>query len=128
MTAKKDLRLLALDGNDTVGGTKYLVQTDGLGLMLDFGANYSKLGKYYDGYLQPRDSAGIGDLVTLGLLPDVQGLYRKDLMLPDLKLQGPEVGRIDAVLVTHAHLDHAGALDFIRPELPVAASALTAAA
>jgi ribonuclease J len=124
---KAGLLLLALDGNDTVGGTKYLVQADGLSWMLDFGTNYHKLSRYYEEYLIPRANQGILDLVTMGIIPDARGLYRDDVMLPDLDLRGPEVGSIDAVLITHAHLDHAGAVGLLRPEIPTVTNALTAA-
>lgn len=121
------IRLLALDGNDTVGGTKYLVHYDDSGVMLDFGANFAKLSRYYEEYLKPRSTTGILDLVTMGVLPDARGLYRDDIVLPETNLRGPEVGSIEAVLLTHSHLDHAGAVGLLRPEIPVVMGALTAA-
>lgn len=120
------IRLLALDGNDTVGGTKYLLRIDGRAVMLDFGTNYAKQSIYYEELLKPRTAAGIFDMVTMGILPDAKGLYRDDVHLPDLELRGPEVGDIDAVLVTHAHLDHAGAVGLLRPEIPLITSAMCA--
>jgi len=126
--ARKDggIDLLALDGNDTVGGTKYLLGFDGRTVMLDFGTNYAKQSTYYEELLKPRTAAGIFDLVAMGVLPDARGLYREDVHLPDLELRGPEVGAIDAVLVTHAHLDHAGAVGLLRPDIPLVTSAMTA--
>ena len=126
-TKADGLRLLALDGNDTVGGTKYLLQFDDRRVLLDFGTNYAKHSRYYEEFLTPRTTAGLFDLITMGILPDARGLYRDDVQLPDLDLRGPEVGTIDAVLVTHAHLDHAGAVGLLRPEVPLATSALSAA-
>jgi ribonuclease J len=120
------VRLLALDGNDTVGGTKYLLRCGERAVMLDFGTNYAKQSIYYEELLKPRTAAGIFDLVAMGILPDARGLYRDDVHLPDLELRGPEVGAIDAVLVTHAHLDHAGAVGLLRPDIPMVTSAMTA--
>ena len=120
------IRLLALDGNDTVGGTKYLLRFDDRAVMLDFGTNYAKQSIYYEELLKPRTAAGIFDLVAMGILPDARGLYRDDVHLPDLELRGPEVGPIDSVLVTHAHLDHAGAVGLLRPDIPLITSAMTA--
>src|SRR5205809_7736946 len=121
------IRLLALDGTDTVGGTKYLLRLDDHSVLLDFGTNYAKHSKYYEEFLTPRTTAGNFDLVAMGILPDTRNLYRDDVQLPDLELQSPEVRSVDAVLVTHAHLDHAGAVGLLRPEIPLATSALSAA-
>ena len=127
VTKADGLGLLALDGNDTVGGTKYLLHFDDRRVLLDFGTNYAKHSRYYEEFLMPRTTAGLFDLITMGILPDARGLYRDDVQLPDLDLRGPEVGTVDAVLVTHAHLDHAGAVGLLRPEIPLATSALSAA-
>ncbi len=127
-SAKADrVSLLALDGTNTVGGTKYLLRLKDRTLLLDFGTNYAKQSRYYEEFLTPRTTGGLFDFIVMGILPDARGLYREDVHLPDLNLRGPEVETIDAVLVTHAHLDHAGAVGLLRPEVPLATSALTAA-
>ena len=41
------------------------------------------------------------------ILPDIKGLY---------KHEEPEV---DAVLISHAHMDHYGLLNYIHPSIPV---------
>ena len=41
----------------------------------------------------------------------------------DLRRDGPAV---DAIVLSHAHLDHSGDLDFVRPDIPVFSSHMTA--
>ncbi len=46
----------------------------------------------------------------MGLLPDIKGLYRDDLMkMAEREILEPE---IDAVLLSHAHSDHADYISF----------------
>ncbi len=122
-----DLRLTALDGMDTIGGSKLLLEFDGHSVLLDFGLNFARTNTYYEEYLKPRSTTGLLDHVTMGTVPDVRGLYRDDLMHPDLSLSGPEIGKVDAVLLSHGHLDHSGDIGFLRLDIPVATSAMTAA-
>ena len=119
--------MTALDGMDTIGGSKLLLEFDDHSVLLDFGMNFARTNRYYEEYLRPRTTTGLLDHVTMGTIPDVQGLYREDLMHPDLSLNGPEVDSIDAVLLSHGHLDHSGDIGFLRLGIPVATSAMTAA-
>ena len=127
LSAVADLRLTALDGMDTIGGSKLLLEFDGHSVLLDFGMNFARTNRYYEEYLRPRTTTGLLDHVTMGTVPDVRGLYREDLMHPDLRLSGPEVDTVDAVLLSHGHLDHSGDIGFLKLGIPVATSAMTAA-
>ena len=120
------ISLTALDGADTIGGSKLLLEYDGRSLLLDFGTNFKRMGTYYEEYLRPRSATGILDHVTMGTLPDVRGLYREDIVHPEVMLEGPMVQHIDAVLLSHAHVDHSGDIGFLRNDIPVATSAMTA--
>lgn len=122
-----DLRLTALDGMDTIGGSKLLLEFDDHSVLMDFGMNFARTNRYYEEYLRPRTTTGLLDHVAMGTVPDVRGLYREDLMHPDLDLRGPAVDTIDAVLLSHGHLDHSGDIGFLRLGIPVATSAMTAA-
>ena len=54
--------------------------------------------KFFEEYINPRVANGIEDYLTMGLLPDVQGIYRDDLMkMAQRHVLEPD---IDAVLLT----------------------------
>ena len=38
-------------------------------------------GKYLEGFVQPRKSNGLGDYIDLKMLPDINGLYRNDMVV-----------------------------------------------
>lgn len=61
------------DGADCIGGNKFLLEVDGTALLLDFGTNF----------LRPRSITGLCDLLDLGLLPPLRGIYRQDSDLPE---------------------------------------------
>ena len=53
------------------------------------------------------------DLLALGVLPSIEGLYAWD------------TPNFNAVLISHAHIDHYGLLKYINPAIPVYMSAGT---
>ncbi len=88
------------------------------------------MGRYYEEYLKPRAARGLTDWLEMGLLPARKGWYRRDLFppydFPDLD-DAWEGERPTAVLLTHGHLDHAGAIAFLDPAIPIVASPTTVA-
>ena len=121
------LALTSLDGADTIGGSKLLLEWGDRGVLLDFGMNFTRVNRYYEEYIRPRSTTGLLDHVMMSTLPDVNGIYREDLMHPDLVLEGKKIERIDAVLLSHGHIDHSGDIGFLRLDIPVATTTMTAA-
>lgn len=105
-------------GVHEIGGNKFLVEDKGTKIFLDFGMQMEKANLYFGEFLQPRNLNGMEDLFEFDLLPRLKGLYRQDyarhIGFNDLK--EPD---FDAVILSHAHLDHAAYLHYIRPDIPV---------
>lgn len=127
MLAGRDFVLKVLDGEDTIGGSKILVGWGGEGVFLDFGINYGRWGRYFEEYVKPRTAYGLGDLWKLGLVPQIRGLYRPDVVPAGLSA-GDElpVQKINAVYISHAHLDHAGLAGLLDTSIPLVCSRTTA--
>lgn len=120
-------------GVGVIGGTKALLEDGDSRLFFDFGTDYSARGRYFEEFLVPRPGQGLLDLLEMGLLPPLEGLYRSDLVPPgDLwaryrdRSGYRELPSVDAVLASHAHLDHTGYISFLPPEIPIFATAMTA--
>jgi ribonuclease J len=104
-------------GVNEIGGNKILLEDKDTRIFLDFGKSFSRRSKFFEEYINPRTSNGIVDFITMGLVPDVLGIYRDDLMkLAGRKLEKPN---IDAVLLSHAHSDHADYISFLHEDIPI---------
>ena len=101
---------------EEIGGNKILIEDGATKLFFDFGLSFGKYGNYFSPYLQPRRYSIISDYMNLGLLPNLTGLYRQDYE-KRFRETSPEP-KYDGVILSHPHLDHAGFLSYVRPDIP----------
>ncbi len=127
------VRITVYDGANTIGGNKILLEDRGAAVLLDFGTSFSARFRYFEEFLVPRSRAGLLDLIHMGLLPPLHGLYRSDLENGDGKVweraqrfPAYRACHVDAVLLSHAHIDHCGYLSFLDLRIPIVATAMTA--
>lgn len=79
--------------------------------------SFGRRGKYFEEFLTPRSANGIGDFLELNLIPNIDGIYREDL----LEHQGikPKPTEVQGVLLSHAHADHANYIGFLHKDIPI---------
>ena len=125
------VRVTCFDGVNCIGGNKILLEDGEKRLLFDFGRNFGAEGEFYEEFIQPKNLAGIYEPVQMGFLPPFRDLYRDDMVSelcdPWLGIDAKEVGEIGGVLVSHAHVDHIGALHRLRTDIPIYCSPMTAA-
>ena len=94
-------------GVDEIGGNKILLQDRDTRVFLDFGMSFSKKKDFYSPpFLSPKSEKSLQEL---GILPKIKGVYKFDKNPPD----------VNAILLSHGHLDHSAYLSFIKREIPV---------
>ena len=104
-------------GVGEIGGNKILLEDGDTRLFLDFGMSFNQSSKFFSEFLQPRKCNCIVDFIITGLLPDLKGVYRLDYLC---HLGRPEEERgVDAVLISHAHADHAAYIHHLRKDIPL---------
>lgn len=111
-------------GVNEIGGNKILVEDKGTRIFLDFGKSFGVWGRYFEEYMKPTVSRGIETFWKTGLLPDIQGVYRPDL-LEFAGVTPQKEPSVDAVLLSHAHQDHAAYISFLDSRIPVYCSEVT---
>ena len=126
-------------GVGEIGGNKVLLEDGDIRVLFDFGIAFGRQQQFFNEFLRPRAARGLLDLLALGLIPPLHGLYREDLALPGVwdrfahhplhrdVHRGSDGLAVDGVLVSHAHLDHDGDLSYVDPRIPVLCSRVTAA-
>ncbi|MGD0803232.1 MAG: MBL fold metallo-hydrolase RNA specificity domain-containing protein [Candidatus Bathyarchaeia archaeon] len=118
--------LTVYDGASTIGGNKIYLEEKGRGILLDFGMNFAKYGEYYQEFLKERSNRGIYDLINLDMIPKIN-LYRQDLIPADMDPKPWPKPSVEAVLISHAHLDHTGNVGLLRGDIPIIASTISVA-
>ena len=100
-------RVSALGGVGEIGGNKILVEDKDARVMLDFGMSISQRARFFsDPYVSPRRPES---LLSLGIIPKIDGVYSWDT--------GER--KLDAIFLSHAHLDHYGYLSMVHRDVPV---------
>ncbi|MDP2929604.1 MAG: MBL fold metallo-hydrolase [Candidatus Omnitrophota bacterium] len=93
-------------GTKEIGGSCVEIATDKTRLLVDFGMPLvTAERKPFDA--KTLQNKSIDELKASGSLPDIKGLYKGDAR------------SIDAILLSHSHLDHYGLLSYIHPKIPV---------
>ena len=105
-------------GVNDIGGNKFLVEDKGTTILIDFGMSFTDEGMFFTEFMKARGSNNLVDLFELGILPNIPGMYRTDLTR-HMEIGGDEKTSIDAILLTHAHVDHCKYISLLRPEIPI---------
>ncbi len=134
-----------------IGGNKIRLEDSGSAIMLDFGKSFASENAFFDEFLQPRTNSSLRDLLRLGILPPLPGIYRHDLLkhadawshlaklnLPDsaFRLFATDIesyeesllkGRpgLDGLLLSHGHADHCQHITYLDRRIPIYASNAT---
>jgi len=100
------VKLVVHRGTKEIGGSCVELRTDNSRILIDFGMPLvTEKGEQFDSQVLAGKS--VEDLKELKILPDIKGLYEN------------EAKQIDAILISHSHLDHYGFLAYVSQHIPI---------
>ena len=103
----------------TVGGVIFSVSYGKDRVILEFGSAYDPATAVFDGIVEPRDKNWVRDRLKAGLLPAIDGIYRREDLGDDALAAAEETDWNTAVFITHLHLDHMALMGMLSPQIPV---------
>ena len=104
---KRETTLTFYGGVNEIGGNKIHLKDGDTSVFFDFGMSFAMKKQFYSPpFLSPKSEKGLQEF---GILPKIDGVYKFDEKAPE----------VDAVFVSHAHLDHSAYLSFLKREIPV---------
>ncbi len=131
-------------GIGTIGGNIIIVEDEDSRLLLDFGMDFRAHSMFYHDFLVPRSGNGIRDFLKLNLMPRLDGIYADDVLKivesdkikKSLGLKGDYLYEVnldsyeeyvnkngkpfvDAVIISHVHLDHCGYIWALDPRIEI---------
>jgi len=100
------MKLIIHRGTQEIGGSCVELSAANTRILIDFGMPLvdKKREKFDSAILKGKS---VEELKSLSILPEIKGLYKD------------EEKSIDAILISHSHLDHYGFLNYVHPDIPV---------
>ncbi|WP_285727573.1 MBL fold metallo-hydrolase [Psychromicrobium xiongbiense] len=105
-------------GLRVIGSSKIMVSTDSARVLLDMGLDIPGEQDLFRDPVQERPEYRLRDRLAVGFAAELPGIYDPDQLPEDSPLAVPDP-RPSAIFLSHAHLDHDGALSFVRAGIPV---------
>ncbi|MEM0007734.1 MAG: MBL fold metallo-hydrolase [Candidatus Bathyarchaeia archaeon] len=94
-------------GVNEIGGNKILLKDGDVKVFFDFGMSFALRRRYYSPpLLSPKSEKSLQEL---GVLPKIDGVYKFD----------DKPTEVNAIFISHGHMDHSAYLSFIKREIPV---------
>jgi ribonuclease J len=112
-------KFVLYSGLRTIGGVIASVTYGKNRVIFEFGAPYDPAASAFDQAIELRPNHWVGDLLKMGQLPRINGVYRREDLGDDALISAEESGLDTAVFITHLHLDHMALMGAIAPEIPV---------
>ncbi|MGQ9525025.1 MAG: MBL fold metallo-hydrolase [Armatimonadota bacterium] len=123
--------LTSYGGANEIGGSKFLLTAGTTRVFLDFGVSFRNRQLYFE--FPALQARCLDDLIKTGMVPNLTGLYRgagiriqyaeEESQYTILGAQEPR--EFEAVLLSHAHADHAGYLGLLHSDIPIYCSRTT---
>jgi ribonuclease J len=138
-------------GVNEIGGNKILLEDRNTRIFLDFGMSFSRTGQYYEEFLRPRTNNYLRDLLTMEVVPKLDGIYRQDMVcvqgvcgkLPEraqkhVSLYKADVKSyeeyaeenghpfVDGLVLSHGHADHFQHISLLGCGIPIYCTPITA--
>jgi ribonuclease J len=103
---KNETTLTFYGGVNEIGGNKILLKDKDTKVFFDFGMSFGLKRQFYSPpFLSPKTEKSLKEF---GILPPIKGIYADE-----------KTCEIDAVFLSHAHMDHSAYISFIHREIPV---------
>jgi ribonuclease J len=117
---KKNVTKFTLySGLRTIGGVIASVSYGNNRVIFEFGSAFDPATSVFDGIVDRRPNHWIGDMLKAGILPRIDGIYRRE-DLDGFPLDSAEdTSWNTAVFITHLHLDHMALMGAVAPQVPV---------
>jgi len=94
-------------GVNEIGGNKILLKDRDTKVFFDFGMSFALKKQFYSPpFLSPKSEKSLQEL---GILPKIEGVYKFD----------EKTAEVDAVFISHGHMDHSAYLSFINRKIPI---------
>jgi len=107
-------------GLKTIGGTVVTVEYQNSRVIFDFGMTFNPGANIFDGQIKKRLHGMVRDHLKLKLIPPIHGIYAaKSLGNNQELIPAENYNQETAVIISHLHLDHIGAMGLIAPSIPV---------